>query len=305
MSQIELGVEKLKKSYSGTLLENESLSRFATFEIGGPARILAIPTDIFELRKILEVIREFSLNFFILGKGSNILISDQGFQGLVIKLGEGFQKVAAFQNEIVAGAGVLMSRIIASALSNNLRGLAFAVGIPASLGGAIMTNAGAFDKKMEDILDSINMCMMDGTTCDVKKAKIEFGYRMTKLPFEGIITNAVLRLEKSDPSSIGAELAQYKSARDSQQPKGKSAGSIFKNPEDMFAGKLIEEAGCKGLRQGNAQISEIHANFIINLGQATANDVYKLMRTVQEKVLENSGVKLEPEIKLIGDFGPY
>lgn len=305
MSPIEKAIEKLKEIYSGTLLENENISRFTTFEIGGPAKIFTIPTDIFELRKILEVIREFNLDFFILGKGSNILISDQGFPGVVIKLGEGFQKIAVFQNEIVAGAGVLMSRLVASALASNLKGLAFATGIPASLGGAIMTNAGAFDKKMEDVLDSVTVCMMDGTTCDVKKAKIEFGYRMIKLPLEGIVTNAVLRLEKSDPSSITAELSLYKSARDSQQPKGKSAGSIFKNPEGMFAGKLIEEAGCKGLRQGNAQVSEVHANFIINLGHAKASDVYKLMRTVQEKVLENSGVKLEPEIKLIGDFETY
>ncbi len=294
----------------GELKKNEPLSRHTSFSIGGPADILAYPADHEDLAVLLREIRIRAQKFFILGGGTNLLIRDGGFRGVVISL----QRMNAIRIEreyrsvggnyavISAEAGAFLPKLHAFALENGLTGLEFATGIPGTIGGAVCMNAGTAAGEMGDIIDSVTLADPEGRLITRGRDEMGFGYRTANIPEGHVVVEAAVTLRRDDKEKIRARVRELQEKRKQGQPAGQpNAGSIFKNPLEESAGKLIEMAKLKGRRVGDAQISDKHANFILNLGKATAKDVLELMEIVKQTVLETKGVRLEPEIKIIGE----
>ena len=288
----------------GCVLVDEPMRRHTTFRIGGPADYLIRPETEEVLRKILALCAEEKLPYFILGNGSNLLVSDQGYRGVIIQIYKNFQQCVTEGNVIRAGAGILLSRLSAAAGEAGLTGLEFASGIPGTLGGAVFMNAGAYGGEMKDILSWADVLDEERKRRRLSAEELELGYRTSRVKKEGwIVTGAELKLKFGDPEKIREKIEELKAARTSKQPlEYPSAGSTFKRPEGYFAGKLIMDAGLRGFRVGGAQVSEKHCGFVINTGNATAADVRELMRQVQEKVWEKYQVRLEPEVRFLGDF---
>ena len=286
------------------MLVDEPMRRHTTFRIGGPADYLIRPETEEVLRKILALCAEEKLPYFILGNGSNLLVSDQGYRGVIIQIYKNFQQCVTEGNVIRAGAGILLSRLSAAAGEAGLTGLEFASGIPGTLGGAVFMNAGAYGGEMKDILSWADVLDEERKLRRLSAEELELGYRTSRVKKEGwIVTGAELKLKFGDPEKIREKIEELKAARTSKQPlEYPSAGSTFKRPEGYFAGKLIMDAGLRGFRVGGAQVSEKHCGFVINTGNATAADVRELMRQVQEKVWEKYQVRLEPEVRFLGDF---
>ncbi len=284
---------------------NEPLFKYTTFRAGGPAAIYAIADSIQDLKALFQFCRENNHRFFTIGRGANLLISDKGYDGLVIHLGRDFKlvKIDAFKNQIVAGAAVSLSRLLQEAYSSSFEGLAFAAGIPATVGGAIISNAGAFGSSVCDFVNRINTIGAQGCK-EYKSPFNNLSYRKGPVENDEIITEAVFQLKKGDQDAIKAEMEANLMKRKQKQPLNlPSAGSVFKNPNnEQSAGMLIEGCGLKGHSIGSASISDVHANFIVNNGEARAADIYRLMKLAQQKVKEKYQIILEPEIKLIGDF---
>ncbi len=294
----------------GELKKNEPLSRHTSFSIGGPADILAYPADHEDLAVLLREIRIRAQKFFILGGGTNLLIRDGGFRGVVISL----QRMNAIRIEreyrsvggnyavISAEAGAFLPKLHAFALENGLTGLEFATGIPGTIGGAVCMNAGTAAGEMGDIIDSVTLADPEGRLITRGRDEMGFGYRTANIPEGHVVVEAAVTLRRDDKEKIRARVRELQEKRKQGQPAGQpNAGSIFKNPLEESAGKLIEMAKLKGRRVGDAQVSDKHANFILNLGKATAKDVLELMEIVKQTVLETKGVRLEPEIKIIGE----
>jgi len=280
--------------------ENIPLSSYTTFGIGGPARFFYPAASNQEIQEAVYWAREiFSLPYFILGGGSNILVSDQGFPGLVIKIAT--QKIEVNKEKIIAEAGVPLSLVVNKAKENCLSGLECCVGIPGSLGGAINGNAGAKDSWIGKRVEWVDILDKNGKVKKIEQKNCQFGYRSSRFKKhpEEIILKACLKLKKEKKEIISQQEALFLTKRRGQ-PKERSAGSVFKNPPGDAAGRLIDLAGLKGKKKGEAQISPQHANFIVNLGRARASDVLYLMRLAQDSVWKKFGVKLEPEIKLVG-----
>ena len=288
----------------GCVLVDEPMRRHTTFRIGGPADYLIRPETEEVLRKILALCAEEKLPYFILGNGSNLLVSDQGYRGVIIQIYKNFQQCVIEGNVIRAGAGILLSRLSAAAGEAGLTGLEFASGIPGTLGGAVFMNAGAYGGEMKDILSWADVLDEERKLRRLSAEELELGYRTSRVKKEGwIVTGAELKLKFGDPEKIREKIEELKAARTSKQPlEYPSAGSTFKRPEGYFAGKLIMDAGLRGFRVGGAQVSEKHCGFVINTGNATAADVRELMRQIQEKVWEKYQVRLEPEVRFLGDF---
>ncbi len=288
----------------GCVLVDEPMRRHTTFRIGGPADYLIRPETEEVLRKILALCAEEKLPYFILGNGSNLLVSDQGYRGVIIQIYKNFRQCVTEGNVIRAGAGILLSRLSAAAGEAGLTGLEFASGIPGTLGGAVFMNAGAYGGEMKDILSWADVLDEERKLRRLSAEELELGYRTSRVKKEGwIVTGAELKLKFGDPEKIREKIEELKAARTSKQPlEYPSAGSTFKRPEGYFAGKLIMDAGLRGFRVGGAQVSEKHCGFVINTGNATAADVRELMRQVQEKVWEKYQVRLEPEVRFLGDF---
>ena len=288
----------------GCVLVDEPMRRHTTFRIGGPADYLIRPETEEVLRKILALCAEEKLPYFILGNGSNLLVSDQGYRGVIIQIYKNFQQCVTEGNVIRAGAGILLSRLSAAAGEAGLTGLEFASGIPGTLGGAVFMNAGAYGGEMKDILSWADVLDEERKLRRLSAEELELGYRTSRVKKEGwIVTGAELKLKFGDPEKIREKIEELKAARTSKQPlEYPSAGSTFKRPEGYFAGKLIMDAGLRGFRVGGAQVSEKPCGFVINTGNATAADVRELMRQVQEKVWEKYQVRLEPEVRFLGDF---
>ena len=288
----------------GCVLVDEPMRRHTTFRIGGPADYLIRPETEEVLRKILALCAEEKLPYFILGNGSNLLVSDQGYRGVIIQIYKNFQQCVTEGNVIRAGAGILLSRLSAAAGEAGLTGLEFASGIPGTLGGAVFMNAGAYGGEMKDILSWADVLDEERKLRRLSAEELELGYRTSRVKKEGwIVTGAELKLKFGDPEKIREKIEELKAARTSKQPlEYPSAGSTFKRPEGYFAGKLIMDAGLRGFCVGGAQVSEKHCGFVINTGNATAADVRELMRQVQEKVWEKYQVRLEPEVRFLGDF---
>ncbi len=264
-------------------LRNESLKKHNSFRIGGKADYFCIPKNIEELKQALLFAKEKKLEIAIVGCGTNLLVRDQGFKGLVIKTSK-------------LNAGISLPRLIKSLASKGLGGLEFLAGIPGSVGGAVVMNAGAWGKEISRVVKEVVVLDYNGKEKVFKKKDLKFGYRSSRFQKEKyIIVEVVFRLKKKKKSLIKKDINKYLSMRKSRQPLGSpNCGSIFKNPKSGFAGQIIELAGCKGMRRGDAQVSQKHANFIVNLGEAKARDVIRLMTVIQSRVK----VKLEPEIKI-------
>lgn len=283
---------------------NEPMNRHTTFRIGGPADYFLLPSSSEEVKGILEICKEESLQYFILGNGSNLLVSDEGYRGVIIQLYRNYGGLTVEGTEIRAGAGVLLSQIAATARNESLTGFEFAGGIPGTLGGAVVMNAGAYGGELKDVLKEAVVMDREGNIFTVPVEKLAMGYRTSLVKTAGyLVLEAVISLKKGSQEEIRDTMKDLADRRISKQPlEYPSAGSTFKRPEGYFAGKLIMDAGLRGYQVGGAQVSEKHCGFVINKGNATAADVCRLMADVQAKVQEQFGVTLEPEVKFLGDF---
>lgn len=292
-----LGEEKVKI--------NEPMNRHTTFRIGGPADYFLLPSSPEEVNGIIEICREEAVPYFILGNGSNLLVSDEGYRGVILQLYRNYGDICVEGSEIRANAGALLSQIASAARNASLTGFEFAGGIPGTLGGAVVMNAGAYGGEMKDVLKEVTVMTGDGEIITLPAEKLEMGYRTSIVKTKGyLVLSAVLALEKGDQEAIKARMKELTEQRVSKQPlEFPSAGSTFKRPEGYFAGKLIMDAGLRGYQTGGAQVAEKHCGFVINKDNATAADVCRLMKDVQDKVKEQFGVTLEPEVKFLGDFG--
>jgi len=282
---------------------NEKLDRHTTFKVGGPSKALLLVNTEEELKAVLKLLKEENEDFFILGNGSNLLVSDEGYDGYVIKLSGDFLDMRLESDCIVAGAGVLLSKVCTFARDNSLSGLEFAYGIPGTVGGAMVMNAGAYGGEMKDVTESVSLLYKDEVitrTCE----EMRFGYRDSIIKHDDYIAlKTRFKLKKGNAEEIVAAMADYMERRRSKQPlEFPSAGSTFKRPEGAFAGKLIEDSGLKGFRVGGACVSPKHAGFVVNDQNGTAADINELMKQVAQKVKEDSGYILEPEVIRIGKF---
>lgn len=286
------------------ILEAEPMSRHTTFRIGGPAELFVVPETVDEIAKIIAVCREEAAPYFVLGNGSNLLVSDKGYRGVVVQLYRSFGQITLEGNEIHAQAGALLSGIAAVARDASLTGFEFAGGIPGTLGGAVVMNAGAYGGEMKDVLKEVTVLTPEGEILTLQADQLQMGYRTSVIKEAGyIVLEAVISLEKGDQEAIRSRMQELAGMRSSKQPLSyPSAGSTFKRPEGYFAGKLIMDSGLRGYQVGGAQVSEKHCGFVINTGNATAKDVTTLMSDVQRIVMEKFGVKLEPEVKFLGEF---
>lgn len=291
-----LGKEKVRIS--------EPMNRHTTFRIGGPADYFLLPSTAEEVKKILEICKEKELPYFILGNGSNLLVSDEGYCGVIIQLYRNYGGITVEGTDIRAGAGALLSQIASAAKNASLTGFEFAGGIPGTLGGAVVMNAGAYGGEMKDVLKEVTVMTEQGEIMTIPAEKLEMGYRTSLVKKAGyLVLEAVISLKAGDVEEIKAIMKDLTEKRVSKQPlEYPSAGSTFKRPEGYFAGKLIMDARLRGYQVGGAQVSEKHCGFVINKGNATAADVCGLMKDVQEKVQEQFGVTLEPEVKFLGEF---
>ncbi|MBQ2487331.1 MAG: UDP-N-acetylmuramate dehydrogenase [Ruminococcus sp.] len=280
----------------------EPLSKHTTFKIGGVADTYVKVTSLSKLSTILKECRESDIDYMIIGNGSNILASDDGYRGVVIRLDGDFRKIALVDDDTVyCGAGATLAALCKFALNNGLSGLEFAWGIPGSVGGAVFMNAGAYGGEMKDVVYSVNHLTENGEPGRTEKDDLQFGYRTSVYrQNNAIITGATLKLRKDNPEDIRARMDDYLGRRSSKQPlEYPSAGSVFKRPAGAYAGALIEQCGLKGHSHGGAQVSEKHAGFIINKANANANDVKSLIREVQTKVYDETGYNLECELIIL------
>lgn len=286
------------------VLTQEPMSRHTTFRIGGEADYFLIPESPQQLRGILKICKEENLPSFILGNGSNLLVSDKGYQGVIIQMYRNLSKITVEGTCIRAAAGALLSGIAAEAKQASLTGFEFAGGIPGTLGGAVVMNAGAYGGEMKDVLKEVTVMDSQGEIFTIPAEKMKFGYRTSIVKTAGyVVLEAVISLKQGEQEAIKAVMRDLTERRTSKQPlEFPSAGSTFKRPEGYFAGKLIMDSGLRGYRVGGAQVSEKHCGFVINTGDATAQDVRTLMSDVRRIVKEKFGVTLEPEVKFLGDF---
>lgn len=294
--------EKLRAIAPDRLFENEPMSKHTTFRVGGPADLMFYPESREEIIAALEAAKEENVPVHVIGNGSNLLVRDGGIRGLVIVLGDEFARVCVDGDRIYAEAGVRLSRIAMVAQENGLTGLEFAGGIPGTLGGGCMMNAGAYGGQLSDVLVSCQV-LLDGELKSYSVDEMEMGYRTT-MPLKkgGVVFSAEFRLKRGDPAAIAERMRDLAQRRRDKQPLNMpSAGSTFKRPEGHFAGALIEGCGLKGYSVGGAQVSEKHAGFVVNTGNATAKDILGLIEYVQKTVFAEKGVTLEPEVRIIGE----
>ncbi len=284
------------------VLQSEPMSRHTTFKTGGPARIFAEPTDERMLCDVLRCCAACGEDPFILGNGSNLLVSDSGLDRVVVRIGEGLDEVRLLSGSTVkVGAGATLAKLCKFALDESLAGLEFAYGIPGSVGGAVFMNAGAYGGEMKDVVTEVRFLDREGRPGSLSGEELGFCYRGSAFQrMNVVITSAVLRLQPGDKTVIEGKMRELLGRRKDKQPlEFPSAGSVFKRPEGHFAGALIEQSGLKGKTIGGAQVSEKHAGFIVNIGGATTKDVTDLIAFCQKEVFERFGVRLEAEIKLV------
>lgn len=288
--------------YGARMSENEPLCSHTTFRIGGPARYYAVPECTDGVRNSIGFAAEKGLPYVVTGRGSNVLFSDEGYPGVVIEIGRGMEKMRLQgKNRICAEAGTGLGALAAEAAKHALSGLEFASGIPGTVGGAVTMNAGAYGGEIRDCIVSASVLCADGTVQEMTCEDLKLGYRSSRIQSGGyIVLEAEFEMQTGEKDAVLARMKELNARRREKQPlEYASAGSTFKRPEGHFAGKLIEDAGLRGYRIGDAQVSEKHCGFVVNRGNATAADVLKLIGDVQERVFECSGIRLEPEVKII------
>ena len=287
---------------SGIFME-EPMKKHTTFRVGGPADVLVQPDET-ALAAILALCRQYHVSYSFIGNGSNLLVGDKGIRGVVIEMTDPMGNIEVDGTKITAQAGAMLSKIANTAASNGLGGMEFAAGIPGSVGGAVVMNAGAYGGEMKDIIEKVYVLDENGAQLELDRDALDLGYRHSCIPEKKyIVTKVVLELVPRNEAEIRSEMKELNEKRAEKQPlQYPSAGSTFKRPEGYFAGKLIMDAGLRGYQVGGAQVSEKHCGFVINKGDATAADICQLMRDVSDKVQGQFGVVLEPEVKMIGEF---
>ena len=287
---------------SGIFME-EPMKKHTTFRVGGPADVLVQPDET-ALAAILALCRQYHVSYSFIGNGSNLLVGDKGIRGVVIEMTDPMGNIEVDGTKITAQAGAMLSKIANTAASNGLGGMEFAAGIPGSVGGAVVMNAGAYGGEMKDIIEKVYVLDENGAQLELDRDALDLGYRHSCIPEKKyIVTKVVLELVPRNAAEIRSEMKELNEKTAQKQPlQYPSAGSTFKRPEGYFAGKLIMDAGLRGYQVGGAQVSEKHCGFVINKGDATAADICQLMRDVSDKVQAQFGVVLEPEVKMIGEF---
>lgn len=297
--------EKLSKIVrKEQILEEEPMKKHTTFRIGGPAEYLILPQTTEEIVDVIKLCRQEEIPWYIVGNGSNLLVADEGVRGVVIQLLRNFNQIQVEDCQIRMQAGAQNAAVAKRALDASLTGFEFAAGIPGTIGGAVVMNAGAYGGEMKDILKEVTVLDPNGMIRTIPAEELELGYRTSIIARKGyVVLEAVIVLKTGDPKEIKAAMDELKEKRVTKQPlEYPSAGSTFKRPEGYFAGKLIMDAGLRGFSVGGAQISEKHCGFVINKGNATAKDVTELMDETKKIVMEKFGVALEPEVKRLGQF---
>ena len=283
---------------------DEPMNKHTSFRTGGPADCYIRIGSVEELSALFNLFKSTGQEYVVIGNGSNLLFSDRGYRGAVIEILSGMSSISVEGEKIMADAGTLLSKVSDAALKNSLKGFEFASGIPGTVGGAMVMNAGAYGGEMKDIVLSVRVIDKEGRSVELSNEEMDFGYRKSVIKEKGyIVTQTVFSLEKGEEAEIESRIRELSGMRREKQPlEFPSAGSTFKRPENNFAGKLIMEAGLSGLKSGGAKVSEKHCGFIINEGGATSGDIYSLIKEVQEKVFQSSGIRLEPEVMMIGEF---
>lgn len=304
MLDLERMLKEVLVSEGAVYKAMEPMSRHTTFRVGGPAACFVGPSNEEELSGVIGLCRDHRIPWRILGNGSNLLVSDQGVEGVVIAMEEGWNYGRIQGRRVIAGAGLLLSRAAHLALEGSLEGMEFAAGIPGTVGGALVMNAGAYGSEIKAVLESARVMTPEGEILNLKAEELKLGYRTSVIQEKGYVAlEAVLKLKSGVSEEIEARMKELAERRREKQPlEYPSAGSTFKRPKGYFAGKLIEDAGLRGYRMGGAQVSEKHCGFVINREGATASDVMSLCRHIRDQVKANSGVDLEMEVKRWGDF---
>jgi UDP-N-acetylmuramate dehydrogenase len=285
------------------VVQQEPMSKHTTFRTGGPADFLVNPAA-GEVKELIACCKKYNMPYMVIGNGSNLLVGDRGIRGVVIEIGKRMSDICIEGTCVTAGAGALLSAIASHAAQEGLTGFEFASGIPGSLGGAVVMNAGAYGGEIKDVLKEAVVLTKEGEILHLTPQELDLSYRHSVIPEkEYVVLEATLSFRQGNKEDIYADMHQLKEKRVSKQPlEYPSAGSTFKRPEGYFAGKLIEDAGLRGFQVGGAQVSEKHCGFVVNKNQATSADIRSLMEQVQQRVFETFGVKLEPEVKFTGEF---
>ncbi|MEG1847934.1 MAG: UDP-N-acetylmuramate dehydrogenase [Lachnospiraceae bacterium] len=284
--------------------QKEPMSRHTTFRVGGTADLLIEIETAEQLLAVLDLFHKTDTEYFILGNGSNLLVGDKGYQGIIIQIASKMSKIEVMGTTIIAQAGAKLSQVAGEACTHHLAGLEFAAGIPGTIGGAVVMNAGAFEGEMQQIVTSVKVISPDGELLELDNATMEFAYRSSVIRNRKFtVIEVTMQLHESNEEEIRAKMKELTARRLDKQPlEYPSAGSTFKRPQGYYAGQLIMDAGMRGFRVGGAQVSEKHCGFIVNLGDATAEDIMEVIHTVQERVFDKFGVNLELEVIPLGEF---
>lgn len=298
--------EMVKLLPTADIIYQEPMSKHTTFRIGGAADVFIRISEVKQLQVLIPELVKREIPYYVIGKGSNLLVGDGGFRGVVIQLDETFDEIKVNKDVLTAGAGAGMAKIANVAKQHSLAGFEFAAGIPGSIGGGVIMNAGAYGGELKDVVTGVRVLCRDGNIKEYSNEEMCFGYRISALKNkpEYIVLEVEIRLKKGNDEEISAKMQELAGRRKEKQPlEFPSAGSTFKRPEGYFAGKLIGDAGLSGFRIGGAEVSAKHNGFVINTGNATASDVKAVIETVQDKVYQEFQVMLEPEVIFLGDFG--
>lgn len=294
--------EEMQETLRGKVLFDVPMSRYTSLQVGGPADALVFPHGESDLEALMGIVRQRQIPYLVMGKGTNLLVRDQGIRGLVVNLSSGFRKTSATAERLQMGAGTLLNEMIDFATERGISGLAPLYGIPGTVGGGLAMNAGAWGSEVKERIESVTVMNEDGRTREISREDLIFDYRELRLPEGTIIVEGTFLMERQKEEKIREEIAFYSRKRRETQPlQSSSAGSIFKNPPGASAGKIIEELGSKGKKVGGAEVSRIHGNFIINTGDATADHVLELIHLIQKRAFQEKGITLEPEVRIVGE----
>jgi UDP-N-acetylmuramate dehydrogenase len=297
-------IKELSGKIDCKIVQNEELKNHSYFKIGGNADLFAEPSRYEELREIIQAANKYDIEFYVIGNGTNLLVSDKGYRGLIIKIGEKFSDIMINDNIIIAGAGALLSKVAKDTAANGLCGLEFACGIPGFVGGGVAMNAGAYNGEIKEAIHCVSCMNKHGEIYNYTIEEMNFGYRDSKVLTDDLIVLSVqFNLEYGDKEKILARVKLLNEKRTASQPLSyPSAGSTFKRPENGFAAKLIEDAGLKGFKHGGAMVSDLHSGFVINYNKASCQDVMEIMEIIIKTVQKKFNIILEPEVKIIGEF---
>ncbi len=294
-------ITELKSIVEGTILENEPMAFHTSYGIGGPVNAYITPKDRKDLANILKFANKYSIKTYFIGSGSNLLVSDSGINGIVITPAKSLNNLEIKGKYVDAESGIMLGKLVKECIKRNLSGVESLVGVPGTLGGAIVMNAGAFGKEISNFLESVDIMDTNGSIIKYQRQDIDFSYRFSSIKSSEFVLKALFKLNEESAEIISQKKLKASSGRKTNQPlRYRSAGSVFKNPKENAAGFLIDQAGLKGTKSGNAEISNHHANFFINHGNASCSDITKLIRITRNTILKKYGIRLELELKTIG-----